>query len=136
MTAKEWLKRGWKLDQEIAALERTKQATRERLMSVTAGYDGEPVQGTRDPHRYDRLVELEEKINQRIDQLVAVKREIVDAIAQVPDSRYRTLLTERYVNIRSWWQIAMDMDYSRQHVDRLHSQALKEFAAVMSEKMR
>lgn len=124
MTAKEWLKRGWKLDQEIAALERTKQATRERLMSVTAGYDGEPVQGTRDPHRYDRLMELEEKINQRIDQLVAVKREIVDAIAQVPDSRYRTLLTERYLSFRTWEQIADYMSIDPRHATRLHGWAL------------
>lgn len=136
MTAKEWLRRGWKIDQEINSLLRTKRETRDRLTSITAGYDGDPVQGTRDPHKYDRLVELDSKIDERVDQLVQIKAEITDAIAQVQDSRYRTLLTERYMEFKTWEQIAVDMDYSRQHIDRLHGQALKEFAAAMPEKMR
>lgn len=124
MTAKAWLKRGWQLDREINSLLRTKEETRAWLMSVTASYSGEPVNGTRDPHRYDRLAELDEKIDQRIDQLVAVKQEIVDAIAQVEDSRYRTLLTERYMEFRTWEQIAVDMNYTWRRVMQLHGEAL------------
>jgi DNA-directed RNA polymerase specialized sigma subunit len=124
MTAKEWLKRGWKLDREITALLRTKEETRERLMSITAGYAGEPVQGTRDPHRYDRLAELDDMIDQRIDQLVQIKAEITDAIARVQDSRYRTLLTERYLRYRTWEQIAVDMNYTWRRVMQLHGEAL------------
>lgn len=131
MTAKEWLRRGWQIDQEINSLLRTKQETRDRLTSVTAGYDGESVQGTRDPHKYDRLAELDEMIDQRIDQLVAVKQEIVDAIAQVEDSRYRTLLTERYMEFKTWEQIAVDMDYSYMHTCRLHGEALRELEKVL-----
>lgn len=132
MTAKDWLRRGWQIDQEINSLLRTKQETRDRLTSVTAGYDGESVQGTRDPHRYDRLAELDEKIDQRIDQLVAVKQEIMDAIAQVEDSRYRTLLTERYMEFRTWEQIAVDMNYSWKHIHRIHGEALIELEEKMT----
>lgn len=124
MTAKDWLRRGWQIDQEINSLLRTKQETRDRLTSVTAGYDGESVQGTRDPHKYDRLAELDEKIDQRIDQLVAVKQEIMDAIAQVEDNRYRTLLTERYMEFRTWEQIAVDMNYTWRWTMKIHGQAL------------
>ena len=124
MTAKAWLKRGWQLDREINSLLRTKEETRAWLMSVTASYSGEPVNGTRDPHRYDRLAELDEKIDRRIDQLVAVKQEIMDAIAQVEDSRYRTLLTERYMEFRTWEQIAVDMNYTWRRVMQLHGEAL------------
>ena len=134
MTAKEWLKRGWKLDREINALLRTKEETRERLMSITAGYAGEPVQGTRDPHRYDRLAELDDKIDQRIDQLVAIKQEILDAINQVPDERYRTLLIERYVNCKTWEQIAVDMNYSFRWTMRVHGQALLEIAMIIEKR--
>ena len=131
MTAKAWLKRGWQLDREINSLLRTKQETRDRLTSVTAGYDGESVQGTRDPHRYDRLAELDEKIDRRIDQLVAVKQEIVDAIAQVEDSRYRTLLTERYMEFKTWEQIAVDMNYTWRRVMQLHGEALNSIGQVV-----
>ena len=126
MTAKAWLKRGWQIDQEINSLLRTKQETRDRLTSVTAGYDGESVQGTRDPHKYDRLAELDEKIDRRIDQLVAVKQEIMDAIDQMEDERYRTLLRERYVNHKTWEQIKEIMRYSDlRYVYRLHGWALQ-----------
>ena len=131
MTAKDWLRRGWQIDQEINSLLRTKQETRDRLTSVTAGYDGESVQGTRDPHKYDRLAELDEKIDQRIDQLVAVKQEIMDAIAQVEDSRYRTLLTERYMEFRTWEQIAVDMNYTWRRVMQLHGEALNSIGQVV-----
>lgn len=132
MTAKEWLRRGWQIDQEINSLLRTKQETRDRLTSVTAGYDGESVQGTRDPHKYDRLAELDEKIDQRIDQLIQVKGEIADAIAQVQDTRYRTLLTERYLCFRTWEQIAVDMNYSWKHIHRIHGEALIELEEKMT----
>ena len=132
MTAKAWLKRGWQLDREINSLLRTKQETRDRLTSVTAGYAGEPVQGTRDPHKYDRLAELDEKIDQRIDQLIQVKGEIADAIAQVQDTRYRTLLTERYLCFRTWEQIAVDMNYSWKHIHRIHGEALIELEEKMT----
>ena len=132
MTAKAWLKRGWQLDREINSLLRTKQETRDRLTSVTAGYDGESVQGTRDPHKYDRLAELDEKIDQRIDQLIQVKGEIADAIAQVQDTRYRTLLTERYLCFRTWEQIAVDMNYSWKHIHRIHGEALIELEEKMT----
>ncbi len=131
MTAKDWLRRGWQIDQEINSLLRTKQETRDRLTSVTAGYDGESVQGTRDPHKYDRLAELDEKIDQRIDQLVAVKQEIMDAIAQVEDSRYRTLLTERYMEFKTWEQIAVDMNYTWRRVMQLHGEALNSIGQVV-----
>ena len=131
MTAKAWLKRGWQLDREINSLLRTKEETRAWLMSVTASYSGEPVLGTRDPHRYDRLAELDEKIDQRIDQLVAVKKEIVDAIAQVEDSRYRTLLTERYMEFKTWEQIAVDMNYTWRRVMQLHGEALNSIGQVV-----
>lgn len=131
MTAKDWLRRGWQIDQEINSLLRTKQETRDRLTSVTAGYDGESVQGTRDPHKYDRLAELDEKIDRRIDQLVAVKQEIMDAIAQVEDSRYRTLLTERYMEFKTWEQIAVDMNYTWRRVMQLHGEALNSIGQVV-----
>lgn len=131
MTAKAWLKRGWQLDREINSLLRTKEETRAWLMSVTASYTGEPVNGTRDPHRYDRLAELDEKIDRRIDQLVAVKQEIVDAIAQVEDSRYRTLLTERYMEFKTWEQIAVDMNYTWRRVMQLHGEALNSIGQVV-----
>lgn len=131
MTAKEWLMRGWRIDREIAALERTRKETWERLTSMTPTYAGEAVQGESDPHKFDRLVELDATINRRIDQLVDTKQEIIDVIAQVPDSRYRTLLTERYTAFKTWEQIAVDMNYTWRRVMQLHGEALVALGQVL-----
>lgn len=123
--------RGWRIDREISALERTRQETWDRLTSMTPTYAGEAVQGESDPHKFDRLVELDATINQRIDQLVDTKQEIIDVIAQVPDSRYRTLLTERYTAFKTWEQIAVDMNYTWRRVMQLHGEALVALGQVL-----
>lgn len=131
MTAKEWLMRGWRIDREITALERTRKETWERLTSMTPTYAGEAVQGESDPHKFDRLAELDATINRRIDQLVDTKQEIIDVIAQVPDSRYRTLLTERYTAFKTWEQIAVDMNYTWRWTMKIHGQALLAIAPII-----
>lgn len=134
MTAKEWLMRGWRIDREITALERTRRETWERLTSMTPTYAGEAVQREGDPHKFDRLAELDATINRRIDQLVDTKQEIIDVIAQVPDSRYRTLLTERYTAFKTWEQIAVDMNYSFRWTMRVHGQALLAIAPIIEKR--
>ena len=135
MTAKEWLMRGWRIDREITALERTRRETWERLTSTTPSYAGETVQGESDPHKYDRLAELDATITRRIDRLIDTKQEIIDVIAQVQDSRYRTLLTERYTAFKTWEQIAVDMNYSFRQITRMHGLALMALAPIIEQRM-
>ena len=135
MTAKEWLMRGWRIDREITALERTRKETWDRLTSMTPTYAGEAVQREGDPHKFERLTELDADIDRRIDRLIDTKREIIDVIAQVPDSRYRTLLTERYTAFKTWEQIAVDMNYSFRHVTRMHGLALMALTPIIERRM-
>lgn len=39
---------------------------------------------------------------------------------------YQTVLEKRYLCFSAWEQIAVDMNYSIQHIHRMHSAALKE----------
>lgn len=50
---------------------------------------------------------------------------IVYLIKAVPNVEYQTLLEKRYLCFITWEQIAVDMNYSMQHVHRMHSAALK-----------
>ncbi len=134
MTAKEWLQRGWKLDKEINALLSLRAEARRRATSVSPSYNGDVVQSTANPHKFDRLVELESLIDARVDKLTGIRAEILTAIAQVPDARYRTLLLERYTEFKTWEQIAVDMGYTWRQVCRLHGHALIEMECVL-EKM-
>lgn len=73
-----------------------------------------------------KIVSLQEEINMDINALVELKREIMGVIKAVPNVEYQTLLEKRYLCFISWEQIAVDMNYSMQHIHRMHSAALKE----------
>lgn len=124
MTAREWLNRGRRIDKEIEALLRERERLVTNLTSGTADLGSTPVSGTKDPHKFDRLVELIAKIDERTDALYAIKCEIIEAIGKVSDTRYRAILTERYVEMRSFEQIAVDLNYSWRQTIRLHGAAL------------
>ena len=88
----------------------------------------------RNPNRGDskiedcviKIIELEESIKNDIEKLVDLKSEIMAVIKAVPNVEYQTLLEKRYLCFITWEQIAVDMNYSMQHIHRMHSNALKE----------
>lgn len=131
MTSKVWLSRGRNIDREINALLSALDEARARAESVTQRITGDTVQGSKDPHKYDRLVELENEIDQRVDELYAVKLEIITATAKLTDNRLRELLVRRYVENKSFEQIAVDMGYSWRQTCRLHGDALVKMEEVL-----
>lgn len=58
-------------------------------------------------------------------ELVYSKREIAWTINNVKDKEMRSILEKRYLCFDSWEKIAVDMNYSIQHIFRLHNKALK-----------
>ena len=125
MTTKEWLNRARRLDYEISALIRAKDNAWEQVISITSSPSGVVVSSTKDPHKFDRVIELDDKIDRRIDELCAIKAEILSAINKVEDTSLRTLLLERYINCKTWERIAVDMCYSFSTVVQYkHPQAL------------
>lgn len=134
MTAKEWLQRGWKLDQEINALEEAKTKAYSRCISITTHLKDIPEAHEGNSTSDDKLVAYADfcrTVDERIDQLVAVKQEILKVINQVGDQTLRTLLLRRYIVFQTWEQIAVDMNYSYQHICRLHGIALEKVKHVI-----
>lgn len=88
-----------------------------------------PGSPNRNIHRMEniivKIVDLENEINQDIDMLVDLKTEIMQVIKKVDDLELQTLLEQRYLNFRTWEQIAVDMGYNVRHLYRMHDKALK-----------
>ena len=128
MTTKEWLMRGWKIDKEINSLIEARDRIYERTLGGAVGY-GEKVQSSRQNTEENlriTYIAYTEKINNRIKELNEIKTEIITAINNVQSSTLRTLLIERYINYKTWNEIAETMGYSYKHVvHNMHSQALK-----------
>lgn len=132
MTAKQWLNRARRIDREIRALEEVISSTRKRLESVTQSYSGDGAQSSKDPHKFDRLVELESLVNEKIDEQIQIKTEILEAISQIRDRRQRIVLTEYYLNMKTWEQVAVEINYSWRQVMNIHGRALQEMQRIIS----
>ena len=72
-----------------------------------------------------KVVDLSNEINQEVDQLVALRREIMHLIRQVEDWNCRLLLEMRYINRKSWDEIAAYLGCDPRTVFRTHGRALK-----------
>lgn len=107
------------------------QSTRESLETITQNYNSDGAQSTKNPHKFDRLVELESLVDAKIDEQIAMKAEILQTIMKLSDRRQRLVLMEYYVEMKTWEQVAVDLNYSYMHITRIHGYALKEVQKVL-----
>ena len=129
MTAKEYLGQAYRLDQRINSKLEQVLSLRELTTKATATMSDMPGGGSRNVYKMQdiigKIVDLENEINADIDKLVDLKREMVAVIKAVADPEYQTLLELRFLCFKTWEQIAVDMNYSIQHIYRLRDKALK-----------
>lgn len=131
MTAKEYLRRAYKLNEEIDQLETAKHEMFSRITSITPDYNGDTVSGTKDPHKYDAYAQFAAEIDNRVDELISIKSDILNTINKVEDAKLRTLLIARYINFMTFEGIAVMMNYDWRHIMRLHSDGLKAVDEVL-----
>lgn len=134
MTAKQWLERGRNLNNEIETLLTAQQRALELACKTSSGSTDDKVQTSRrntSEERFISYADYERLINDKIDKLYQVQREITDAIYRVDNSTLRTVLVERYINFNTWEQIAVNMNYGYRHVCRLHGEALNKIKDVI-----
>ena len=129
MTAKEYLDQAYRLDQRINSKLEQVLSLRELTTKATATMSDMPGGGSRNVYRMQeiigKIVDLENEINADIDQLVDLKREMVEVIKAVKNPEFQTLLELRYLCFKTWEQIAVQMNYSTKYVFDLHRTALK-----------
>lgn len=130
MTAKEYLGQAYRLDQRINSKLEQVMSLRDLTTKATATMSDMPGGGSRNVYRMQdiigKIIDLEDEINQDIDALVDLKREMVATIKAVADPECQTLLELRYLCFKTWEQIAVDMQYSTRNIYKLHDRAIKE----------
>lgn len=132
MNAKTWLMRARNIDREIDGLIAERDEVYSRLTSINQKMTGNTVQSTKDPHKYDRLVELDDEINRAVDDLVDIKTEILKGIRQLSDGRLREILRRRYLDGNTFEQIAVGINYSYKQTCRLHGRALLKMEEIIN----
>jgi len=112
MDTRKWLGRARSINREVEVLLRAKERTRDQLTRITQSYTGDLTQSTKDPHKYDRLAEIVSMIDEKVDELCDVRREIVDALRSVEDGRQYAVLFAYYIGCESLEEIAVEMHFS------------------------
>ncbi|MBQ6040027.1 MAG: hypothetical protein IJL32_04540 [Oscillospiraceae bacterium] len=79
-----------------------------------------------------QLVDAEQKVSAEVAQLCRLETEIACTIDRMQEP-YRTLLYERYINGKTWEQIAVHMNYSYRRVTQLHGVALRKINDLLAE---
>lgn len=130
MAAKEYLAQAYRIDQRINSKLEQIVSLRALATKATSTLSDTPPGDTRNVHSMEgiivQMIDLEDEINKDIDTLINLKREIMNAIKEISNPEQQTLLELRYLCFKTWEQIAVDMEYSSQHIFRLHGKALKE----------
>lgn len=128
MLAKQWLSRGFRLQDRIRSLEESLAKAYDLATGTTASNAADTVAHSgvsRKPEQYSILAERVDAEKRRLSGILA---EITEAIAQVEDNTLATLLTDRYVLGMSWEQVAHELHYSSDYVrNKLHPAALDAF---------
>lgn len=132
MNAKQFLGRARWADKEIESLMRTRDETFTRLTHITQSYDGDVAQATKDPHKFDSYVALEQKLDQMIDELCDIKLEIINVLSKLKDTRELMILKSYYVDLKTWERTAADCGLSWTHTMRLRKSAIKNVDAVLN----
>lgn len=70
------------------------------------------------------IADLRKELETELQEALACQLEIEQAIKSLPE-REKYLIRARYIERKSWEQIAVDMHYSWQWIHKIHSKALK-----------
>ena len=126
MTAKEFLRRARSVDRRVdEATERVKRIQARLEAGRMSSLTGMPRGGVSDwTETADRLIELEQRVNAQVREMVRWKLAAIDAIRAIEEPRLAEVLELYYIDGLTWEQVAQRMELDQRWVYRLHGKAL------------
>ena len=123
----------WKYLLEVESLKEMLARANEKAIYPGAAIDGMPKGNSREDRLADHVVQTDktraklEHARQRAEQQLC---RIVDAIENLENPMYRTIMREYYINDKSWEEVAEIVDYSIYSVWAWHREALQEMKSL------
>lgn len=135
MTAKKYLQQAFYLDHQINSKIEQIDTLNTLAQKATNTLSDMPKAPGRNTSRLEdiivKIVMLEEEINKDINTLVDTKVQITEMINEINDKEQQMVLEKRYLNFLPFEQIAVDLNFSIQHVFRIHKKALSEIEPLL-----
>lgn len=141
MNAKEYLEQIESLTIRIEQMENRLECMRETAGGVAAiRYDKVNVQVSVQADAIERnvlkLMEMEEKIFAEKTRLESMRNIITEQIQHLDDDRYVKILFKRYVELKKFHVIHVEMKYDYDYVRVLHGEALGYFEMIYRDQIK
>ena len=133
---KEYLNQIRYIDNEISAHLEERDRLRQAIELKTTSYNDNKVQETnasRFDDKYTKYIDMADIINEKIDDLVDLKMKISSEIDMLDKPEYRVVLRQRYINLKSFEEIAVFMCYDIRQIHRIHGNALQNMSLNVME---
>ena len=135
MKADEFLSRAYRLDQQIQSKVDQLQRIRSSVSGTGIHYGDVKVQTSGQYSRVEgavlKILEEEHAIDEEIDRLVEIRREIREVISRVEDVDCRLLLEERDLLYKPWTEICQDLGMSLRWAQIRHKVAVEMVQEVL-----
>ncbi len=129
MNALVYLQQAYMLDQQIQTKLHQISSLRSLAETMQSYTGNEPVKHTRNVTALEdsviKIMEQERELNEEIDRLVDLKKEILDVISEVKDMNYRLVLEKRHLCFESWPRIGEEMGHTDRWAQQKHVAALR-----------
>lgn len=124
----EWLNRAFRIDKKVTALLAVQEQNRSLACRCTASYENDGTSSGSHSNSQEailhKICDGSIEIQQMIDYLADVRKEIFDTISSVGDDDLEAILFQRYLAYKSIQEIAESMHYDRKTIQRKHAKAL------------
>ena len=135
MKALEFLSQAYMMEQQVRTKLHQISSLRSLAETVRSFAGSEPVCHTRNVGALEdsviKIMEQERELNDEIDRLVDLKREILGVISEVKDMNYRLVLEKRHLCFEPWQQIGEEMGHSDRWAQVKHRGALAEVQEIL-----
>lgn len=135
--AQQYLERIRKLDTQIDCMVEERNSLKDLALRVTPNMSGSGGSsgGNQDKmgSAISRIVDKDAEIDGAVDALLRLKHEAGALMARLEDAAHYRVLHERYIQYKSFEQIAAGMGYTYRNAHYLHGRALQAFAKVLEE---
>lgn len=140
MTAKEYLSQVRIILKRLDNLNNTLEEIRGRITSTEIAYDQDRVQtstrGDGIPAAVVRMMEVERRLSDLAARYIEIKADVVETINMLTNVNYMTLLYKRYIELKRFEQISIEMGYAYQYIINLHGWALKAIDTIIRKRKK
>ena len=134
MTGKEELRQIFRLDKRMVSLHDSIIELETKLTRISPVLSDMP-KGGGDQDKISggvaKLCELKQMLDDMLTESCIKRGEIIKKIELLENENYKTILRERYVNLKSFEQISVLFPYTYNHTLKLHGHALQEYSKLI-----